>query len=327
MLREPKMPKSPELIEAFYGRAWLLVHLLTFTPARNGQFTKYVTAINEGKSLAEAATVFGDLTQLQGEVDRYLAARQLKGTTIGAEAIKTGPVAVRALTLGEAALMPTRIQSTAGVGAKTAHSVFATACKSAAPFPNDAGAQVVLAEAALDAGEIDEATAAADRAIAADPKNVRAYLYRGFASAAALRARKGDVAAAEWASVRKWYSKANAIENDAPMPLFMFYRSYLDADRPPTESAKNALRRALELAPYAEDLRFATAVMWLHEKNAAEAAGTLKPLAYQPHGGDLAQLASLMLDAIAKNDLDAALKFGGPQKSDKAAPSDSGLGP
>ena len=237
------------------------MHFLTFTPARSGQLGKYVTAINEGKSPAEAATVFGDLTLLQREVDRYLAARTLHGMSISAASIKIGPVSVRTLTPGEAALMPTRIQSTAGVDGNTAPGILATARKSAAPFPNDAGAQVVLAEAALDAGQVDEATAAADRAIAADPKMVRAYLYRGFASAAALRTRKGDAAAADGVLVRKWYLKANAIENDAPMPLFMFYRSFLDAERPPVESAKSALRRALELVPYDEERRFETAVI------------------------------------------------------------------
>ena len=57
---------SPEQREAtVYARGWLMTHYLVFEPKRDGQVSRYVTAINNGTPPLQAAEqAFGDLKQL-----------------------------------------------------------------------------------------------------------------------------------------------------------------------------------------------------------------------------------------------------------------------
>lgn len=62
--------------EVYYGRAWLLTHMLQFETARAGQLDAYVRAINEGIDERKAALdAFGDLAELERDLNRYLQQR------------------------------------------------------------------------------------------------------------------------------------------------------------------------------------------------------------------------------------------------------------
>ncbi len=172
-----------EQIEGLYGRGWLFTHYLRVSGKRNTQLRDYIGAINSGKSLLEAAMVFGDLRQLDKELERYKMGRFNIVKLTGAD-LATGPVEIRKLTPGEAATMKARIRSKVGVNDKSAPDVYADARRAAAPYPNDPGAQLELAEAAYDAHDYAAAEAAADRVIAADPKRVRGYMYKAMAKMA-----------------------------------------------------------------------------------------------------------------------------------------------
>jgi hypothetical protein len=59
--------------DAYYGRAWLLYHYLTFSKDRPGQFDQYLTRMQQGQSSADAArSTFGDLAKLDQDLDKYL---------------------------------------------------------------------------------------------------------------------------------------------------------------------------------------------------------------------------------------------------------------
>lgn len=271
-------------VDQIYGRGWLLTHYLHFGTTRQGQAGKYLTALDNGvPPLDAAARAFGDLKQLDRELDDYLRARRMFARTIPHSALPAVKVDVRPLTPGERALIAMRMISTRGVDAKTAAPLYARAARAAAPYTNDAVAQGWLAEMAYDAGKDDEAEAAADRALAADPRSVQALLYKAMVRlrrAAAARTPADDKA---WKEARSWIVKANRVDVEAAAPLLLFYDSFAMAGAPPGKSAVVGLHRAQELAPQDEALRFSSARQRLLDGDIAGARRTLRPLAFSPH--------------------------------------------
>jgi hypothetical protein len=141
---------NDEQREGLYGRGWLLTHYLTMGGARKGQLAQYITAINESETPVEAASVFGDLAKLDAELEKYKRGR-FAMLGIDAAKLPIGEVTIRKMTAGEAATMQVRILSKNGVDEKSAPGVYAQAKKACAPYADDPGAQMVLAEAAFDA--------------------------------------------------------------------------------------------------------------------------------------------------------------------------------
>jgi hypothetical protein len=294
--------------DQFYGRGWLLTHYLTLHPARKGQLSAYVGLINRGTdSLAAAKQVFGDLAALDKELNRYVRQRTLGYLRLPAAEIATGPITLRELTAGEAAVIDLRIRSKRGVNAAEAKALLPLVRKAAAPHPRDVMAQVTLAEAAFDAGAFAEAEAAADRALAADARSVEALIYKGRVRMA-LAAQDKDANAATWREVRKWFLAANRIENDDPEPLMLFYSSFLAAGEKPTANATLGLEQALGLAPQDSSLRWMLALQKLRDGKGDDARRALAPVAFDPHGGEAAKAASEVLAKLDAGGVAAALE-------------------
>ncbi|UZK64710.1 hypothetical protein [Sphingomonas sp. M1-B02] len=290
---------------ALYGRGWLLSHYLLVAKQRQGQLGDYLRAINAGKPASEATASFGDLRALDRDLDRYKSGKIMRHVVPLEGAAPE--IVLRKLTPGEAATMEVRIRSRRGVNAKTAAGVYAEARKAAAPYPDDPGAQVVLAEAAFDARDFAAAETAADRAIAADPKSTEAYVHKAKARlAAALVARDRSKETA--AAIRRIIVAGNKLERDHPELLILYFRTFTDFGQPPTEIAKDGLARAHDLAPQDRMLRFNAARMYLRDGNKEKARALLAPLAYSPHARGLAQRATRLIAQIDASDVEGALK-------------------
>jgi tetratricopeptide (TPR) repeat protein len=290
-----------------YGRGWMLSHYLLLSGARQGQLNTYIEALNAGKSPSDAAKAFGDLRALDKELARYKSQR-LKGLRVPADKLQIAEVAIRKLSAGEAATMEVRIRSKNGVNAKTAPGVYADARKAAASYPNDPGAQIVLAETAYDTGDYAAAEAAADRALAADPKLVDGYVYKAMARMGVAR-KAGDKSKETWAAIRKIIASGNRIDPDDPEPLILYYTSYIAAGLTPNENACLGLLRAFDLAPQDDGLRMTAAAMFLQQNKPKDARVLLATLAYAPHGKGLAPLARQLIERIDAGDAAAAAKL------------------
>lgn len=304
LLAADTLKLNSEQRSALYGRGWLLSHYLMIAGKRPGQLGAYLTALNAGKPPLEAAQAFGDLRGLDSELERY------KHGKIGAFLVSGLPnveVTLRSLTPGEAATMDVRIRSKNGVNSKTAPAVFADAQKAAKAFPNDAGAQLVLAEAAYDARDLAAAEAAADRAIAANPQASEAYLYKAMARMA-LAHKALDRSQETLTAIRKIIVRGNKLEPDDPKLLILYYRSFVDFGLPPSENAKLGFTRAFDLAPQDDRLRFNAARMFLKDGDKDEARKMLAPLAYDPHGRGFAQRAAALIASIDRGDVQGAIK-------------------
>jgi tetratricopeptide (TPR) repeat protein len=191
-------------------------------------------------------------------------------------------ITVRRLTAGEAAMIPVRLQSDRGVNEASAKTVVVEARRLAAPYPNDPGAQIALAEAEYDAGNDDAAQAAADRALAEKPTDRTAMEYEGMARVRRLRMSGGGDAKA-WQEARSWFIRANHLEPNDGWALERFYRSFLAEGIAPTKSAVAGLEVAYSAVPQDAGLRMMLATQYLHDGKKTEARQLLAPLAFDPH--------------------------------------------
>lgn len=291
-LLEPDMAQRErqKTFDNFYGRSWLLYHYLTFDKKRAGQLARYAGLFNQGKGSIEAAKeAFGDLRQLDKELDEYLGARmvelKLPPAPLAPDAVK-----VRELSVGEAAMMPVRIRSKRGVNREQALALLPEARKVAAAYLGDAAVLSALSEAEHDAGNYDQSIAAADAALAIDPRQANAFVQKGYSLFEKARETKDAAAkAAAYVTARKPFLELNQIENDHPLPLFFYYLSFTEQDKKPSENAVAALNRAVDLAPFDLRLRMTRAVQELRDDQKQQALRDLRPIAYDPHSGAFAQ--------------------------------------
>lgn len=298
---------TPEQRDALYGRGWLLTHYLMLDPARIKQLHQYLALLNSGTpSIAAAKQTFGDLGALDKALTTYLNARYLRAVTVKFADIPVPKIALRPLTEGQAALIAMRMLSRAGVNTETAKPLYAKAVAAAAPYAGDAMVQGWLSEMALDAGEVDAAIAAADRALAIEPKQTQALVYLARARMAALARNKGDAAA--WSKVRAPIVQANRGNPNNAEPLMLYYLSYIEQGQTPPEIAVDGLLRAVELVPQDAGLRFIAVNQMVKDKNAERAIRLLRPLAYDPHQAP-DNPAARLLALLTNKKIDEALAF------------------
>jgi tetratricopeptide (TPR) repeat protein len=270
--------------DAYYGRAWLMFHYLTFEPSRAGQLSAYSRQLAAGKPSREAAeSVFGDLAKLDKELDRYMRRPALSLLTIKSEALTVGEISLRTLRPAEAEIMPVVMRSKRGTNSKeVAKEILAEARAVAGKFPGDPAVLAALAEAEYDAGNDDATVVAADAALALEPKNVNAHIHKGYALF-----RKADRAKdqAGMQAAQRAFVALNRLENDHPVPLVYFYRSFVAMGAKPTANAVAGLEKAALLAPYAHEIALNLAQRYLADGKLSEARAVLVPVAYNPHGG------------------------------------------
>jgi tetratricopeptide (TPR) repeat protein len=281
--------------DQFYGRSWLLYHYLTFDHARRGQMDKYLTLLANGSTEIDAAReAYGDLDQLDDDLDRYAKSKRLTVFGIPPSKLKTTPVALRQLSDAESAIMPIIMESRTGVDEEEAKEVVVEARAIAAKYPDHPAVWEALAEAEFDAGYDAQAITAADRALALDPKRVRAQIQKIYAYARG--AETADDQEAAWQTVRRQIVAANAIENNHPIPLVQYYLSYQSSGTRPPQIAIDGLQRALQIAPFDQSLRMIVSAQYMEDKQFAEAGATLRPVAFNPHGGSLTKTAQTLLE-------------------------------
>jgi tetratricopeptide (TPR) repeat protein len=294
-----------------YARGWLLTHYLVFESARAGQTSQYITALSEGTApLLAAEQAFGDLKKLDRDLSTYL--RRITGSIsamrIARDQVQPGPVEVRPLGAGAAAVMPFRQQSKNGVNSTTAEPLAVEVRKVHARFPGDELVLVTLAEAEFDAGHPQASEAAADAALKLNPRNTEALIYKG--RAIQRRAEEADdpQRAALFEQARKTFISANKIDPEDPEPLLLFHSAFLAEGRMPTANAIAALHYASDLAPHDLGLRMTSGVQYLREGDLKTARQTLTLVAYNPHGEKIAEMARAIIARIDAGDSKGAME-------------------
>jgi tetratricopeptide (TPR) repeat protein len=266
---------------------------------RQGQLRAYANAIAAGKSEREASAVFGDLAVLEKNLDAYVKRTRMSYFQIGSDKLPPPRIVTTVLSKGESEVMPLLIQSQRGVSREKALALLPQVRKVAERFPQDVGVLTALAEAEHDAGNDELAVAAADKALALDPSRVNAYVQKGYALHRAAEKAPPARRPALLKAAMKPFEALNRLENDHPLPLIYFYRSFAQQGLEPPDLARQALERASQLAPFDEGLTFEVALMHAREGKIGLAKSGLSALAGNPHGGRLAATAMKLGEAIA----------------------------
>jgi len=292
--------KHGNRLDSFYGRSWLLYHMLIFDADRKGQFEAYWNGLVRGDDpIHLAETVFGDLDALNRDMDRYLTTRKKNFFDLTPDMIHIGKITVSAISPGQAEMMPLIIRSQRGVAGDEALQLATEARAIAARYPGDAQVLTALAKAEYDAGNDADAIAASDRALAVDASIADAYVQKGLALfRQADDAEDFDQAIAE---ALLPFQSLNRIEPDHPIPLIQYYRSFQRRGLDPTLTAMEGFARAAQLAPFDNGIWFEASLLYAREGLIARARRDLLTLANNPHGGSLAEsarrIAAAMVDA------------------------------
>ena len=300
--------------ESVYSRGWLLTHLLSFDPKRRGQLTKYLDAIQAGVAPREAATqAFGDIKQLDRELDAYFKRDSFTAVIIDAATLKIPSIDVRPLTKSEAAIMPVRLKLARG-GLKTfAKDYAAKAREIARDYPNDVSVLTISAQAELEADYPDRALDAADRGLAIAPNSDQLILAKGKALMA--RAKKSGAKDADWSTIRALFVEANRIDPENAEPLVLFHRSFIAEGKKPTVNALKGLAYAVVLAPQDTKLRMELIGQLIEEQRWDDARRALIPLAYTPHSGKWRDAIVAVFDQVeARNGTTAKEKWKAAQR-------------
>lgn len=289
-----------------YSRGWLLAHYLAFEESRRGQASRYVDLIQKGVPQLDAAKqAFGDLKKLEKDLDRYRGRDTLPTRIIPASMIKVGPVEVRALSEDEQAVIPLRIKLEGRIrDVATARSAAGSARSAAERFPRSVPVMEVLAQAELQAKRYEEASSAADRALALNPKSYKALIYKGRAQ---LELAKKNPQSANWSAVRSYFSKANRLDTNAPEPLMYYYQTFVEQGATPPAQAVDGLLFAVDLVPQDDDQRLMAVRQLLKEGNAVEAKAYFGPIAYSPHFPKEKRRNLEIMDKISSGDGKGAL--------------------
>jgi hypothetical protein len=268
--------------DIYYARGWLLTNYMMLNNNRRSQLGTYLAALNSGDdSLKAGEKAFGDLKQLDDELDRYMAGTLLPPLKVP-PSDRPIDVTVTALTPGQAAMIKPYTTYLNGVDRLYRTPVALSGKKVADKYPDDPVVQIEASEMLLFGERYDEADGVLDLASAHGGDEAEIAYRKGLvASARALKSESKD--AATWKAVRAWFLKANRANPDHVMPLFLYYTSFISAKQTPSPDAVKALMRAHVLAPGSAPIRYALALRTLLDGDSATARALLQPLAFAPH--------------------------------------------
>lgn len=299
--------------EAFqhYGTGWLLTHYLSFDITREQTLRQYLIALGNGEdSLTTAQRMFGDLRAMERELDRYK-----RGPFPGYDVrpnITTAPeVAIRRLTPVEVDLIRHEMRLQVGVTPEDALDAARDLRTLATTYPDSAAVHRWLAEAEYDAKNYAAAEEAGARAVALDPANVDAWLYRAMA---AIEMAKTDPAYLQVA--RRHLAAAVDKDQYDPRGLILFYRTHFDeTSGQPPEHAIIALEQALDEAGSDREYRLLLGRQLLIENRLNDARIVLLPALFSGHAVEMDEEDADMptpqgiLNAISAGERDNAIEM------------------
>ncbi len=97
---------------------------------------------------------------------------------------------------------------------------------------------------------------------------------------------------------RAAFVRANRADPDDPLPLYLFFRSFLGTDTQPTDNALEGLIVVQRAAPQAAEITFTLADEFVRRERLTEAARVLKPLAFAPHENEMTLAARRRLERV-----------------------------
>ncbi|MEG3124610.1 hypothetical protein [Sphingomonas sp. GB1N7] len=292
--------------------AWLLTHFFLFSrlkPERSKQFQQYMAAVQRGDPMAEASKVFGDPKRLQSELLAYAEKSTEFAHTDAPQAVDGDPL-ITALTQTNAAMIEERIVLGTRLAAPLQNvndgisssqrraSWIAQVRAKVAQLPYNADAILVEAEVECRGGEYAACLASAERVLAKSPDDVRALAWKGTAlTYQALGLPAGDRAAA-LAAARKPIERAIKIDDDSPVVLIAYFRSFVAAGEKVPDSAMMGLVKVTREIPAAPVPRLYLAEELVRQGHADLARRVLYPVLFGAYDSPEKQAAKELLASV-----------------------------
>lgn len=265
-------------IQRQYAYGWMFTSYLSFEPSRQGQLANYLRLVNGGMENLEAARqAFGDLRQLQRDLERYHRGRA-RAIAVDFPQGSAPEIEMRQLSVEEAAAMPVHIRSTAGVTKERAKAVLSDAREVLARYPNSPAVINAAMEAEFDMDNYTAAASLANRLLAAEPNSIRAHLYLAKVALAQAKEDPSKVLTA-----REHFVHANQIDPQRPDILLGYFNTFVYAGEAIPEAAKVGLEQAFGISPFADDIRRSLAYLLMMENRDKEAMIILGPVVNLPH--------------------------------------------
>lgn len=285
---DPHSLKTVGQVDVYYGRAWLLTHMLFHDAPREGQLVAYARAINAGTEAGQAARqAFGDLDQLDKDLAAYLRRPLNYRITKDAIPVPTN-ISVTALPPGEDAVIPLRLARLSARPGDDSLAVRDSLLSLTKAHAGDAAVwfEYAAAEWALDkdARDLAAVRSALDRVIAIKPDHVRGNVLLGELSMHELDT-QGDYSDASWEKAREPVALANRTDPDDPLPLYVYFQSFIDQGKIPPDIAIQGLEQAFRLAPENIEMRVAHAFALANRGQFTSAIRLAQSIAFDPHMG------------------------------------------
>lgn len=302
LFEQPAAMRGSGQIDVYYGRAWILTHMLLHSAVRGDQINAYTNAINAGTDPKQAASdAFGDLSLLDKDLNRYIQGKLSYRTTRDPVPVSTN-IRIAPLPGDEDAVIMARlVRLNARGDAARLTKARETLRKLAAAQPANVDVRFELAAAEwdMDSDKRDLAAmrAALDKVLAAKPDHVRANVLLGRLNLYQLR-EKGEENPAAWREARKPIQLANRTDPDDAVPLYAYFDSFLAEGKRPSEMAIKALERAFVLTPENLEMRVAYAFALANQGEFDPALRLAKSVAFDPHDNGRGEAMLARLEAM-----------------------------
>lgn len=291
-------------------QAWMVAHFFFLSSnksQRKKQLAQYMGAIANGFAPSDAVKVFGALDELQGEIDAY-GARQTRFATVPLDDVQEIEPDIRALGVGEAALLEKRVEIDARLTLPPQRVAIATEKEAeqaqrqreralvlrdewladlreiAAEQPSNADAWLLLAQAECRIANFHACNAAADQVLTFLPNDISARSWKSIALVNQAVASAPDSREEQLRKGRALAVAANREDPDAVLPLVAYFRSFTDAGLTAPEYALLGMLKVIDTVPNAPEPRLMLA-QELHRQMRHEAAASVAlPLKGGPWG-------------------------------------------
>ena len=298
--------------------AWLITHFFVFSnpkPALRAQFVQYMAAVARGAPLAEAASVFGDLGELNRELEGYAAREKSFATAKRSDVPEQAPL-VTLLSPAQVTVLKARIRlgdlppvDAAGVGNGSEAAPWVDQVRGAVrQMPFDAEASLVTAEAECREGHPRECLADAEGVLARSPESARALAWKGVALTEQALAGPSGARADALAAARGTIAHALEIDPRDPVAAIAYFQSFAKAGEQVPEPAMASLAKVAASVPAAPRPRLLLGEELLRQGKGDLAQRLLKPVLYGAYDSPEKRAAQALFSRSASAAQPAILK-------------------